>query len=49
VEAVVSAVPAEWLGDERAAEESRRAYVEYLLRRLEAPRGFVEEADAARA
>ena len=49
VEAVVSAVPAEWLGGEGAAEESRRAYVEYLLRRLEAPRGFVEEADAARA
>jgi HipA-like protein len=47
VEAVVSAVPAEWLGD-ADREEARRAYVEYLLRRLEAPRGFVEEADAAR-
>jgi hypothetical protein len=49
VEAVVGAVPGEWLreqgGDEDAA---RRAYVEYLLRRLEAPRGFVEEADAGR-
>ncbi|MEA2246880.1 MAG: hypothetical protein QOH46_1409 [Solirubrobacteraceae bacterium] len=49
VEAVVSAVPAEWLGGEAGGEEARRAYVEYLLRRLEAPRGFVEEADAARA
>jgi hypothetical protein len=46
VEAVVSAVPAEWLdGDENPA---RRAYVEYLLRRLEPPRGFVAEAEAAR-
>ena len=47
VEAVVSAVPAEWLGD-GDGEDARRAYVEYLLRRLEAPRGFAEEADAAR-
>ena len=55
VEAVVSAVPGEWLGDGgrgRSADgedDARRAYVEYLLRRLEAPRDFVEEADAARA
>ena len=27
----------------------RRAYVDYLLARLEAPRAFVEEADRARA
>jgi hypothetical protein len=46
VEAVVSAVPGEWLGDDQEA--ARRAYVEYLLRRLEAPRGFAEEAEAAR-
>ena len=38
-----AAVPTEWLGD-GAGEE----YVAYLLRRLEAPRGFVEEAEAAR-
>jgi hypothetical protein len=49
VEAVVSTVPAEWLDGDRDGEEARRAYVEYLLRRLEAPRGFAEEADAARA
>ena len=55
VEAVVSAGPGEWLGDGgrgRSADgedDARRAYVEYLLRRLEAPRDFVEEADAARA
>ena len=38
-----AAVPAEWLGD-----GSEGAYVDYLRRRLEAPRGFVEEAEAAR-
>jgi hypothetical protein len=48
VEAVVSAVPAEWLGGEDGEDATRRAYVEYLLRRLEAPRDFAEEADAAR-
>jgi hypothetical protein len=48
VEAVVSAVPGEWLGGDDGDDAARRAYVEYLLRRLEAPRGFVEEADAAR-
>jgi len=40
---VAATVPDEWLdGDDR------RRYVEYLLERLEAPRGFVEEADQAR-
>jgi hypothetical protein len=48
VEAVVSAVPGEWLGGEEAEEPARRAYVEYLLRRLEAPRGFAAEAEAGR-
>ena len=48
VEAVVSAVPGEWRGGEDHQEAARRAYVEYLLRRLEAPRGFVAEADAGR-
>jgi hypothetical protein len=46
VEAVVTAVPREWLGDDDDA--ARRAYVEYLLRRLEAPRDFADEADAVR-
>jgi HipA-like protein len=48
VEAVVSAIPADWLGDEDREDDARRSYVEYLLRRLEAPRDFAEEADAAR-
>jgi len=48
VEAVVSAVPAEWLDGEPGEDTARRAYVEYLLRRLEGPRGFAEEAEAAR-
>jgi hypothetical protein len=49
VEAVVSAVPGEWLGGEQGREAARRAYVEYLLRRLEPPRGFAAEAEAGRA
>ena len=48
VEAVVSAVPAEWLAEGEGEDAARRGYVEYLLRRLEAPRDFAEEADAAR-
>ena len=43
----MTAVPGEWLGDDEDA--ARRAYVEYLLRRLEAPREFAGEAEAARA
>jgi hypothetical protein len=48
---LVAAVPGAWLvpdasiGDER---DQRAAYVRYLLRRLEAPRTFVEEAERAR-
>jgi hypothetical protein len=50
VEAVVSAVPDAWLEDDpRGEDAARRAYVEYLLRRLEPPRAFAEEADAVRA
>src|ERR687885_1493331 len=49
VEAVVSAVPGEWLGGEEAQEAARRAYVEYLLRRLEPPRSVPPGADAGRA
>ena len=44
----MSAVPTEWLGGEAGEDAARRAYVEYLLRRLEGPRGFAEEAEDAR-
>ncbi len=49
---VVSALPDQWLPDDPTtgdAAAQRRAYVRYLTQRLEAPRGFVEEADRARA
>ena len=48
----VSQVPSEWLADDghfADAESQRRAYVDYLLRRLGAPRAFVEEAIRAHA
>ena len=48
---VVSLVPDEWLENDSHFEttaEHRQAYVEYLTRRLEAPRPFVEEALRAR-
>jgi len=48
VEAVVTAVPGDWLAGAEGEDAVRRAYVEYLLRRLEAPRAFAAEADAAR-
>jgi hypothetical protein len=41
---IVGAVPEDWVQG-----TGRDAYVEYLVRRLEAPRLFGEEADAARA
>jgi hypothetical protein len=44
LEAIVALVPERWLAGERP-----ETYVEYLERRLEAPRGFVEEAERARA
>jgi len=43
VEAILAAVPEEWL-----APASRADYVEYLCRRLEAPRDFAREAEEAR-
>jgi hypothetical protein len=51
--AILDEVPEAWL-DERGTEPTdhaaaRRRYVDYLMRRLEAPRPFVEEADRARA
>lgn len=48
---VVDLVPDEWLKDHApfsTIAENRQAYVEYLTRRLEAPRSFVEEAIRAR-
>ena len=44
VVAILAAVPEGWV-----AGTGRDAYVEYLCRRLAAPRVFVEEADAARS
>jgi hypothetical protein len=49
VEAVLREVPAEWLAEAGDAEARRAEYAEYLTRRLAAPRGFVDEAEAARA
>ena len=49
---IVDLIPAGWLEAEpRFADEAahRRAYVDYLWRRLQAPRPFVEEAVRARA
>ena len=43
VEAILAAVPEEWL-----APASRADYVEYLCRRLEAPREFARQAEEAR-
>ena len=43
LETIVALVPADWF-----AGEHPETYVEYLARRLEAPRGFVEEAERAR-
>jgi hypothetical protein len=48
---IVALIPDSWLGGEAqfaGVEEHRRAYVEYLLARLTAPRNFVEEAINAR-
>ena len=44
--AAVEEVPDEWLGEDPQRE--RRTYQRYLLDRLEAPRGFVQEAERAR-
>jgi hypothetical protein len=48
---LVDAVPAAWLDGEPAfasVDDNRAAYVDYLGRRLAAPRAFVEEAERAR-
>jgi hypothetical protein len=46
LEEIAGLVPDAWLGD--APDDRRRAYVEYLARRLTPPRPFAEEAEAAR-
>src|SRR5689334_13669649 len=51
IERIVAAIPGEWLGGEvpfADAAAHRAAYADYLCRRLEAPRAFVEEALRAR-
>jgi len=51
IRSVVDLVPDDWMKDNSpfsTTAETRQAYVEYLTRRLEAPRDFVEEAIRAR-
>lgn len=43
IDAIVGAVPAEWMGD-----TPPDAYTDFLLTRLQAPRAFAEEAEDAR-
>jgi hypothetical protein len=48
---ILAMVPDEWLAPQAGLEDAdahRRAYLDYLQRRLAAPRHFVEEADVAR-
>jgi hypothetical protein len=49
---IVGLIPDLWLETDspfKSAEESRQAYADYLLRRLEPPRIFLEEAERVRA
>jgi hypothetical protein len=51
IDGILAAIPDMWLTGETkfaSVEENRRAYAEYLSRRLEAPRVFAEEAERAR-
>lgn len=51
IEKVLEMVPDSWLGDEplfRSVGEHRAAYKQFLMRRLESPRQWVEEAVRAR-
>lgn len=51
IKAAVDLIPNEWMGEHApfsSVEENKQAYVEFLVRRLEAPRNFVEEAIRAR-
>lgn len=50
INSIVELIPDDWLGNEpqfTGVEEHRRAYSEYLIARLAAPRKFVEEATNA--
>jgi hypothetical protein len=52
IEGLVSLIPDDWLVPEPGRPDAaahRRAYLDYLVRRLAAPRPFVAEADRARA
>lgn len=52
IESTVKLIPDEWLANDSSFSSSdkyRDAYVEYLVRRMEAPRGFLEEAISARS
>jgi hypothetical protein len=51
INGIVELVPDDWMKDHApfsSIAENRQAYVDYLTRRLEAPRQFVEEAIRAR-
>src|SRR5690242_15266640 len=51
IKGVVELVPDDWMNEHApfsTIAENRKAYVDYLTRRLEAPRNFVEEAIRAR-
>ncbi len=50
IKSVVGLIPDDWMTDSpfSTTAENRQAYVDYLMRRLEAPRNFVEEAIRAR-
>ena len=51
IESIVELIPDSWLTSDTPAisvEERRKAYARYLIRRLQAPRAFVEEAVRAR-
>jgi hypothetical protein len=52
IESIVQLIPDAWLVEEspfHGSQQHRAAYVEYLMRRLEAPRTFLEEAIRARS
>ncbi len=52
LQGLAAAIPDDWLQPESGLADPdahRRAYVDYLVQRLEAPRAFVEEAERARA
>jgi hypothetical protein len=52
LDTITAAIPDDWLQPEPGlgdAAAHRRAYVDYLTRRLDAPRAWVEEAERARA